>query len=165
MTMAFIRKAAPWFWIAFITTKAKTTGATKHSFHTGGTRKNLIGPVGVPFGYFAHGVFHISVDNFILVPKHGESPDVLGHVEAGFLLEKYKNEAAYNQHMDVLMTNTSECLFQYFAADEDEYNFDDDFQYSTGGISSAEHGIFLSMRPEKDRTKPSSATIEYRFKP
>ena len=139
---------------------------TKHTFHNGGTGRNLIGPVGVPFGFLAHGLYNITVVNFLLTPKGGESEAVLDRIEAGFLLKKFQNEATYNQHMDYLMSNTSACLFHYFAAEEDEYMIDDDALFPAGEISSAEHGVFLSMRPDKmDHSVKQTSTIEYRFSP
>lgn len=138
---------------------------TKHSFHVR-TSKTIIGPVGVPFGFNDHGLVSLNLTKFSLDPIDGDS-NILSKVEAGFLLQRFKNEAEFYQFMDVLQTNSSTCAFDYyleandFRYDGDDYDDEslpqDDDSFRDGSIQSAEHGIFLSMKA-KDRA------IEYRFK-
>lgn len=138
---------------------------TRHTFDIR-TSKSLIGPVGVPFGFNDHGYVTLNVAKFSLDPVDGDT-NIVGQVEAGFLLQRFKNEADFYQFMDGLQTNTSTCAFEHFLEANDyrydgaDYNDDvfshDDDAYGHSAIQSAEHGILLSMN-SKDRS------IEYRFK-
>jgi hypothetical protein len=163
-------------WLAACLAVVPITYATKHTFHVR-TSKNLIGPIGVPFGFNEHGDVRLEVHAFQLDPieARGGTDQTINQVEAGFLLRRYKNEAAFKQFMDYLQTNSTMCAFAAFR-DEDEVNdwalpdgadadsvldVDDDFYVSSHGdsrsIQSAKEGIFLSMK-SKDRL------IEYQFK-
>lgn len=164
--------------IALLCLSCSCAQAMKHTFHvTQG--KSLIGPVGVPFGFNVKGHYALTVHDFELTSAKGKNLD--RSVEAGFFLQKFENEAAFNQHMDYLRTNTSACSFQHFlssndydatfynAADDDS-NFDDvtfgidDDEYTGGDILSSTDGIFLSMKTKKN-WKPATPSIEYLFKP
>ena len=159
----------------------------KHNFRVS-KGASLIGPVGPPFGFNANGHFELTVYDFELGVKNGHSETILDEVEPGFFLMRYENEALFNQHIETLRSNSSLCSFQYFffnnefdAFDspiyDDDYddmvggyddNYDpltaedDEFNYQTA-ITSAQHGIFLSMKTRKN-WKPATPSIEYRIK-
>jgi hypothetical protein len=150
--------------------------ATKHSFSAANEKRSLIGPVGVPFGFLEGGHFELTVFDFELnivrkrsndIINAATDEDILNHVEAGFFLLPYKNEAAFEQHLEVLRANSSLCAFDYFR-DEDD---DDKIAFALSGddfeepkeIKSAANGILLSMKNRK-KWKPGTATIEYTFK-
>jgi hypothetical protein len=152
--------------------------ATKHSFNAALEKRSLIGPVGVPFGFLEGGHFELTVFDFelnIIRKKSNEfintetDEELLNRVEAGFFLFPYKNEAAFEQHLEVLRANSSLCAFDYFrnVDDDDEIKFalndkDDDFE-EPKEIQSAANGILLSMKNRK-KWKPAKPTIEYTFK-
>jgi hypothetical protein len=148
----------------------KVVEATKHQFHFSKAH-GLVGPVGVPFGFNAHGKFELVVNDFELKVKNDGDIRILDKVEAGFFLQKFENEAAFNQHMEYLRSNTSACAFAHFLASNDNDAMDDiheadddDLGDAAGGaILSAADGIFLSMKSTK-KWKPSKPSISYRFK-
>jgi hypothetical protein len=155
----------------------------KHSFHTFADSRTLIGPVGVPFGFATGGEYHLSVLDFNLhlVPekkKKKDTPDavssasssastltdneILKRIEPGFFLERFPNEAAFHQHMERLRTNASACAFEYFHDHDDLDNSDnEDFDYyEAGKITSANHGILLSMKARKKWNIATPSTLE-----
>lgn len=143
--------------------------ATKHNFQVS-HGKSLIGPVGVPFGYNDRGHFDLRVFDFELKTR-SNNPEILDRVEAGFFLQKFENEASFNQYMEELRSNATFCSFQHFRDEAmyfeddafDDYLLVDDDEFENNGeILSAENGIFLSMKPKY--WKPNSTSIEYRFK-
>jgi hypothetical protein len=151
--------------------------ATKHSFNAAMEKRSLIGPVGVPFGFLEGGHFELTVFDFELsiVRKRGDDvvstdrdEDILKKVEAGFFLQRYKNEAAFEQHLEVLKANSSLCAFDYFRNDDDDEPSvfgalgDDNFE-EPKEIQSAANGILLSMKDQK-KWKPATPNIEYTFK-
>jgi hypothetical protein len=150
--------------------------ATKHSFNAAMEKRSLIGPVGVPFGFLEGGHFELTVFDFELsiVRKKGDDvlstdrdEDILKKVEAGFFLQRYKNEAAFEQHLEVLKANSSLCAFDYFRDVDDDSVFsvlsnDDNFE-EPKEIQSSANGILLSMKDQK-KWKPATPTIEYTFK-
>lgn len=90
----------------------------KHNFReTKGP--SLIGPVGPPFGFNARGHFGLMVYDFALTVKEGHSDTVMDEVEPGFFLVRYPNEAYFNQHMEMLRSNTSSCSFEHFYSGND----------------------------------------------
>jgi hypothetical protein len=130
------------------------TVGTKHNFHIK-TSKTLIGPVGIPFGYGAGGHFEIKVFEFELkVKKKGET-SILDQVEAGFYLQKFENEAMFNQHIELLKSNTTLCSFDAFLDDKSKENFnyhdyeeyDDNFQYDddTNDVFPGDDGMRREM--------------------
>jgi len=162
--------------------------STKHNFREW-KGPSLIGPVGPPFGFNARGHFELTVYDFELSVKKGHSESLLDEVEPGFFLMRYENEAVFNQHLETLRSNSSLCSFGSFfynyEFDAHDYRMDDDYIDDYGDatddlngdpltgdddlfdfqseITSAEHGIFLSMKSKKN-WKPATPSIEYRFK-
>jgi hypothetical protein len=154
-------------WLASCLLIVPITHATKHTFHVS-TGRNLIGPIGVPFGFNVFGDVKLHVETFQLDPieAKGGTDQTSSQVEAGFLLRRFKNEADFNQFMDVLQTNSTECAFEAFRDEKDgglDLDVGDDFPSIDGdnndnrSIQSAKDGVFLSMN-SNDRS------IEYRFK-
>jgi hypothetical protein len=152
--------------------------ATKHSFNAVMDHRTLIGPVGVPFGFLEGGHFELTVFDFELnvvrknsneVINAATDEEILKPLEAGFFLLPYKNEASFEQHLEVLRANSSLCAFDYFRNEEDDDKIafalnskNDDFE-EPKEIQSAANGILLSMKDRKN-WKPGTATIEYTFK-
>jgi len=170
----------------------RSARSLKHSFYESHA-PSLIGPIGPPFGYEAHGHFGLDVNDFELHVKKGghTEPTILDQVEPGFFLMRYPNEAVFNQMMEEWRSNASLCSFDhfYYAKSEndddtplysdddmvfygdDDQAFDpltgddDDFNdFGKSEIKSAAHGIFLSMKNKKKTWKPETASIEYQFK-
>lgn len=128
----------------------------KHDFDVNHDPRQIIGPVGVPFGFLSGGKFSLTVENFRLTSDH-----VVGQrrlLEAGFWLQRFPNEAAFHHFMNEIQANTTGCAFEYFRSDPDDEIFD-----QVGDIQEAQpHGIFLSM---KDESRWEQSDISYTFKP
>lgn len=144
-----------------------SVNATKHSFKVASDSRSLIGPVGIPFGFLEGGHFELTVFDFELTLIGGINAEE-SNVEAGFFLQRYKNEAEFEQHIELLRSNSSSCAFDYFRdgdGDDDQgvlTSNDDDFE-ERGEIAFATNGILLSMKNTK-KWKPAQPKIEYTFK-
>lgn len=172
----------------------QTSSATKHSFTLHKGSVSPIGPVGIPFGFVSRGMYELNVSNFQLsVDGTGRSGgvteekarDIISKAEAGFFLQRFPNEAAFQHHMEVLRSNSSLCAFESLRDEMDdifrrqldatEYDdgiglddmaFEDDFMSFYGKddyippstIDSAHDGILLSMRS-------GQKSIQYTFQP
>jgi len=148
--------------------------ATRHSFHMQ-DGPSLIGPVGVPFGFLDTGYYELEVYNFQLTENVGgdkyEELEVLGHLEAGFFLQRYNNEAQFNEYVELLKSNHSLCAFEYFRDREDDalpFGFGDDDEFSDANkeVKSAEHGILLKLKGTDSGSLPKDkpTNISYSFK-
>ena len=155
--------------LILLATLPTRTKATKHSFTAFADSRGTIGPVGIPFGFLDGGHFELTVFDFelITVGKPTTPPhEILNSVEAGFFLQRYENEAAFWQHMEILRANTSLCAFDYFrdVGDDDLAIATDDTFVDPDSIPSADHGILLSMKKHKTWKPNPPTTIEYTFK-
>lgn len=150
-----------------------TSSATKHSFTLHKGSASPIGPVGIPFGFVAGGVYELNVSNFQLsVDGTGRSggvteaqaQEIIANVEAGFFLQRFPNEAFFQHHMEVLRSNTSLCAFESLRDDMDdvfrrqldagEY---DDFDYDeTAYDDMAFEDDFMSLYRSDDYIPPST---------
>ena len=170
--------------LAFVLSLLPSALSTKHNFRVN-KGASLIGPVGPPFGFNVNGHFELTVYDFELGVKKGHLETILDGVEPGFFLMRYDNEARFNQHLETLRSNFSLCSFENFYYNyesrmDDEYNdddavgrgyddrydpltIDDDESNYQSEITSAQSGIFLSMKSRK-KWKQATASIEYRFK-
>jgi len=135
------------------------TEALKHNYYTRHEERNLIGPLGFPFGFLDTGHYNLTVFDFQLsAPKklhkhdsHSRSlvvkddtdcdsktelclSDVLDNIKGvGFLLKQFKDEASFNRYMAYIQDDPGRCVFQkYLDLKESEImeDFDeDDFVY------------------------------------
>ena len=141
-----------WYWTR--------TNALKHSVVLNHDHRSLIGPVGVPFGFLEGGHYEMMIRNFHL---HGSSS--IDAVEAvGLLLKKFKNEADFNEYMQIIQNDQS-CAFEYFIEDNDDtvFNMDDDSYSENGPIENFPgQGIFYSLKPRA--RWDTDIPIEYVFK-
>lgn len=160
----------------------QTTKALHHSFYTKHDHRRLVGPIGVPFGFLKQGYYNLEVYDFKLeinskkykAIKGQESlsdNEVLDTLEAGFLLQRFPNEAAFNQHMDELRSNSSVCAFESFLEEDDSYLSSlpgfDEAEEGEGEVN-ADHGVFLSMKDWRSGSanvgsERAVATTEYTF--
>ena len=160
--------------------------ALHHNFYAKDDRRSVIGPVGVPFGFLESGYYELQVFDFQLnidsrkyeLFKGQESfqpAQVLDGVEPGLILQRFENEASFNQYLDLLRTNASLCSFEYFK-DDDETSFKslpgwDEPEDNTHleGDWTADHGIFLSLKDWRQKASVGSdqamKTVHYKFKP
>lgn len=139
--------------------------ALHHNFHLKNDLRNIIGPVGVPFGFLEAGYYELQVFDFqmnVLKKKYkaipGKEaltpPETLDEVEAGFILKRFVNEAAFIQYMDQLRADATLCSFDYFLDDDDSYlkslpDWEDDEthqQHQQDDMNAAKEGIYLSMK-------------------
>lgn len=167
---------------AFFLSLLPSALSTKHNFRVNNGAP-LIGPVGPPFGFNVNGHFGLTVYDFGLGVKKGHLETILDKVEPGFFLMRYDNEARFNQHLETLRSNSSLCSFDNFFYNYEMYDddnnddivergyddgydpltMDDDDSNYQSEITSAQHGIFLSMKSRKN-WQPATPSIEYRFK-
>jgi len=128
-------------WLGLLALLPSAVGM-KHNFReTKGP--SLIGPVGPPFGFNARGHFGLTVYDFELTVKEGHDKTVLDEVEPGFFLVRYPNEAYFNQHMEMLRSNTSACSFEHFYSGYDfrgsmKAAYNDDY----GGVGDDEYEMY-----------------------
>ena len=139
----------------------------KYSFHINHHSGALIGPVGVPFGFLEGGRYKLTVSNFQLsvassFSKHKmewfsrnkdklteeQGETLLNSAKAGFYLQKFDNEASFNEYMEELKSNRTRCAFE---------------DINNGEISSAANGIFLSLKSRKNWNN-GTVSINYKFK-
>jgi hypothetical protein len=152
---------------------AHGVGALRHTF-IAHKDHSLVGPIGVPFGFLERGHFDLSVEDFEMSMSPAakdladEADQILFQAEAGFVLKKFKNEAAFTTYMDTLRTNVSLCAFEMTGTDSDtgddtmprrtdDYGDGDDY-VGPGLISSADE-IVLHLNSRRD-----SGDMEYTFK-
>jgi hypothetical protein len=137
-----------------------TVDALKHSFTAKSDRRNLIAPVGVPFGFNQGGQVSLTVTDFSLVPLeyHTKTKDDddftqpgADHLDAGFWMQRFPNEAAFQRHQNTWQQNRTHCVFEYFRDNEDD-------QVVAGAQP---EGLFLSL---KDPSKWEEASLDYQFK-
>ena len=123
-----------------------------YSFKTG---RNLIAPIGSPFGFTPGGHFDLNVRDFALsdMKKNGAT-DRISQVEAAFLLKRFDNEASFTNFIEGVQSNRS-CVFEY-DVDDGPWSSNEDAE-SRGSIDSADNGILLSMRSDTRK-------ISYNFK-
>ena len=108
-----------------------------------------------------------------LLPKQ-----ILDEVEAGFILKRFVNEAAFIQYMDELRANATICSFEDFLGDEDGYlkslpgwEDDEEHQKHQQDDTNAENGIFLSMKEWYSQAEKgvgsgkAMRSIRYAFQP
>lgn len=150
---------ATWSILCFI---LQVSSALHHNFYTKHDHRNLVGPVGVPFGFLTRGQYDLSVYDFELAldkkkykPLEGQEswtePELYKALEPGFLLKRFDNEAAFNQFMDELRSDPSKCAFEEFLEDDHSYlnsvgGFDENVDAVVEGELNAEHGVFLSLK-------------------
>lgn len=167
-----MQRTLDWTLLVFLLQAAQ---GMRHTFHTF-TSRQVIGPVGAPFGYFTGGHYELTVEHFALFPKKGYSDDIVDNVEAGFFLQKFPTKAAFNQYMEILKNNASSCSFDNFLsvndfADDDFVGDDgrpdplkqedDEFNAFDGPIvADNADSLFLSM---KNREHWQNTTFEYTF--
>ena len=160
-----------------------------HNFHLKNDLRSVIGPVGVPFGFLETGYYDLQVFDFQLdIQKRKYKPiqgketlspaQVLDEVEAGFLLKRFVNEAAFIQYMDELRADATLCSFEYFLDDDDSYlkslpDWEDDqeHQQHQQDDMTAENGIYLSMKEWYSQAQKLAGSgtamrsIRYTFQP
>lgn len=150
--------------VSFALIYAPQSKALKHTFH----RQNgpsLVGPVGLPFAFLDTGHYELSVLNYEL---NVASAPPSTKFEAGFLLQKFRNEMDFQKYLQVLQDNRTACAFEYFRTDLD--NVDDvlggvDDQYAhVGEITSAEHGIYLPVHGPYVSKKTKTKSVQYQFR-
>jgi len=162
---------------------ATLCSALHHNFYVKNDLRTVIGPVGVPFGFLTSGYYDLQVFDFELniekrkykaLKGQKDKPleEVLDGVEAGLLLKRFENEAAFNEYMDELKSNATICAFENFLGDDDSYlkslpNWQEDHPDESIEMT-AENGLFISFREwktqaEKERGK-LMRTINYKFK-
>eukprot|EP00934_Nitzschia_sp_Nitz4_P000823 Nitzschia sp. Nitz4//scaffold76_size158648//53073//54689//NITZ4_002540-RA/size158648-processed-gene-0.171-mRNA-1//1//CDS//3329557827//823//frame0 len=130
--------------------------ALKHSFYASDDHR----PLGFPFGFTESGRFNLTVYDFEVTAKEGETyidepsevvKDIWG---MGFLLVRFQNEGKFNHYLNMLQANASLCAFGDFLEQEDSLDtalgFDDDQRREYGGDANilngiAEEGLFLDM--------------------
>mmetsp|Transcript_9686 Transcript_9686/g.18714 ORF Transcript_9686/g.18714 Transcript_9686/m.18714 type:complete len:505 (-) Transcript_9686:120-1634(-) len=140
----------------YLVAPPRTSNALKHSFDARHDPRQLIGPVGMPFGFLAGGEFSLTVENFSLVSKIDQTKNL---VEAGFWLQRFPNEASFQHFMNEIQEKENGCVFEYFRDDDPN----DEIFDQVGKIEAAQpEGLFLSM---KDKTKWGKSTLQYTFKP
>ncbi|CAB9509940.1 Protein GPR107 [Seminavis robusta] len=160
--------------------------ALHHNFYIKNDLRTVIGPVGVPFGFLVDGYYDLQVFDFSLNldkkkykavkgQEDLEPMQVLDNLEAGLLLQRFENEAAFNQYMDELKANSSVCAFEYFLDDDDSYlkslpGWDDNEEdHKIEGDFTAENGVFLSLKAwqKQKNVGVDSAMrhVHYKFKP
>ena len=158
-------------------------GANKHNFVTREDARFFIGPIGVPYGFNAGGHFNLTVFDFELTVGHrhhghtrgeddGMAEAVLGGVEAGFLLKRFKTESEFATYYETILEDPTLCSFEKFRKkhsvvgeevddpleqDDDEYGPIDDTDDATGA------GVFLSMKSADRTWKPHTPSVEYTF--
>lgn len=127
-----------------------SVNATKHSFATFADHRDLIGPVGTPFGYLANGHYEMQVSDFSLQGTHA------GDSEAGFVLKPFPNEAAFYQYIEEIEESQS-CIFETVVGDDD-----DEFIHPDEGpvVPMSDGSILTTFRGNK---KPSEH-IDYMIK-
>lgn len=154
----------------------------QHSFQTYHDRRDLIGPVGVPFGFANGGKYVLQVHDFELTLSSSTSTSTNdddddeiddkkafhNNVIPGFYLQRFDNDASYTKYYNQLSNNRSICSFEYYLDDDDDIIIDGDdddtiIYDEVGDIKSAEHGILLMMTPKQMKWKPKQPTIEYTF--
>lgn len=145
--------------------------ATHHNFHIKNDPRNPIGPVGIPFGFLKGGYYDLQVFDFDIgidkrhyKPPPGKMPvdvdTLLNKVEAGFILQKFDNEATFTQYIDEIKSNSSRCAFEYFLDHDDEMSQllkelpGNDDEVDANNIMTADHGLYLSMKGW--RTQPAN---------
>lgn len=148
---------------------------TRHSFRVHNDPRPLIGPVGLPFGYYKNGEFEIKVFDFELKATGGDAtsldPKFLEGFWGGFYLSKFENEATFNQYMEHLANNVSHCSYQYFreglglddGTDAMFEDADDDYFDGVGESITADHGLLVPMNDPKKDWKPNVKEFRYTF--
>jgi NADH:ubiquinone oxidoreductase subunit 3 (subunit A) len=138
----------------------------KHSFAVTKDKRSFIAPIGNPFGFLPGGCFGLDVFDFELTTlkwvqkkSTSEQQDILDQVEAGFLLKKFNSESDFANYQEILMTNSTGCIFDPFRNREEDPIFEDDDIGDVGDILSAgTDGIYI-------RLVNSSSSVMYQFKP
>lgn len=126
-------------------------------------------PLGNPFGFEKGGHFEIEVHHYERTQKvpwfrkgkkgaKASLPSVDDtHIEAGFFLKRFENEAEFIKFKDIVQSNHTICVFEYNDSDDDPFDgIEGDFG-DGGEIQSAEGGILLSMESKTRK-------IDYTFK-
>jgi hypothetical protein len=138
----------------------------KHSFAVKKDKRSFIAPLGSPFGFLPGGCFGLDVFDFELTTlkwvhtkKNSELHDILNQVEAGLLLKRFRSESDFTNYQELVMTNSTGCIFDPFRNREDDPIFQDDDMDDVGDILSAgTDGIYI-------RLVNSSSSVMYQFKP
>jgi G protein-coupled receptor 107 len=156
--------------------------ALHHSFNIKHDHRNVIGPVGVPFGFLDSGYYDLQVYDFELTidskkykPIKGQESllpeQVLEGVEAGLILQRFDNEGSFNQYMDELRVNASLCSFEYFLDDDDASLLKSvpgwDEQENNAHLEGewiAEHGIYLSLYKGGRSNRANKRELHYAVK-
>ena len=172
------------FLLGLLLCKTHLCSALHHSFYLKNDLRAVIGPVGIPFGFLEGGYydlqvfdFRLNIDNRKYKPVKGQegkaAEEVLDSLEPGFFLNRFENEASFNQYMDEIRANAGLCAFEEFLDEYDDGYLDamlpaDDHYNITDNLT-AEKGIFLSLKDwkrqiDKIGTDQAMRNIQYRFK-
>lgn len=164
--------------------------ATKHTFKTAGDPRNLIGPIGAPFGFLTGGVYNLTIFDFELTVgktfgkkktqnNSVDGKEALKYVEAGFYLKRFDSESDFSKFYETVMEKPSYCAFEShrdnnylhpsdIENDDDVLVEDDKFQVNFDEHEVIEEdvgkkGIYISMNDPDKTWKPKTPTITHRF--
>ena len=180
-----------WLLLLVSTLYCQVASALHHNFYLKHDLRTVIGPVGMPFGFLEKGYYDLQVFDFKLnIDKRKYKPlpgteklsprEVLDQVEAGFLLKRFTNEAAFVQYIDELRANATMCTFEFFLDEDDAYlnslpDWTDDNEHQQhqqqDATTAAEHGIYLSMKDwynqdaNNQNSEVAMRSIQYTFRP
>lgn len=133
-------------WLGSVNVVFVVVEATRHTF-VAKNAKPLIGPISAPFGFNENGHVKIEITDFVKdwsqsakenLPPNVDAATLLAKSEAGFLFQRFPNEAAFNQYMDTLRSNASLCAFQHFRQNENNNDFSPYYSNEEGEDPSSE---------------------------
>ena len=110
------------------------SSSTKHTFTTKNDDRQLIGPIGIPFGFLSGGVYNMTVFDFQLSmmdkKKKSANSDPLKYVEAGFILKRFNSESDFSKYHETISESPNLCIFESHRSSDyvstDPSNMDDD---------------------------------------
>ena len=129
----------------------------KHTFELDHSRRTIIGPMGIPFGFNVNGFYQLTVSNFHLEfkstttsttttatkqsrwkrkksngnPSAEQTKMLEQQYEAGFYLQRYNTVASFHQHYNTLVNN----IQNYYYNRTNGNSFGDDGTGSTSSVT------------------------------